>query len=111
LAYNLSRHPEAMMDKPIDLMLTLKYVVEDTASLLLEVNNAKDALSDMTNRLSLREIVETDWLDCNVQEIESRIKRKCKSEAKKWGISVYELTLTDLGLMRSILLMNSKTAI
>lgn len=95
-------------DKSIVVKAIVKYEVDNAAKLLLEVNDAIDAIADMTQGIIRKEIVITNWADCNSKDLESRIKNKAKTEAKKWGISISEVTLTDLGLMRSIRLFKSE---
>ena len=85
----------------------VKYEIDDAPTLILEVNDSLDAISDMVKGIIRKELIEVDWKDCNSPEIEAKIKRRSKAEAKKWGISVLEVTLTDLGLMRSIRILNS----
>lgn len=87
----------------------VKYEIDDAATLLLEVHDSLDAISDMTKGIIRKELIEINWTDCNNPDLEVRIKRKAKAEAKKWGISISEVTLTDLGLMRSIRLLNTNT--
>jgi membrane protease subunit HflC len=89
----------------------IKYEIEDAAMVLLEMNDPIDSISDMAKGIIRKELVLLDWKDCNNEEIEAKIKRKVKAEAKKWGISISEVTLTDLGLMRSIRILNSVDSI
>lgn len=85
----------------------LKYEVHDVATLLLEVDSPQDALSDMSQGFIRDTMVEKNWNECNDPEIVKQMATKIKREAKKWGIEVIALTLTDLALMRSIRLLNT----
>lgn len=85
----------------------IKYEVENVERLLLEVNSASDALSDMAQGLIRDKLIAADWKDCNNDKITSDISRSIKIEAKKWGIRVLTVVLTDLSPMRSIRLLNS----
>jgi hypothetical protein len=50
---------------------------------------------------------ERNWEDCNNGSVSTEITQKIKRESAKWGISVKEVTLTDLGEMKSFRLFNS----
>jgi regulator of protease activity HflC (stomatin/prohibitin superfamily) len=85
----------------------IKYEVHDVATLLLEVNDAADAVADMSQGIIRTMLVERNWSECNDPELPKIITTKTRAEAKKWGVSIIAVTLTDLALMRSIRLLNS----
>jgi regulator of protease activity HflC (stomatin/prohibitin superfamily) len=85
----------------------IKYEVSDVYKLLLEVNDPTDALADMVQGIIRDKIIYKAWADCNDQSLTSEISRAAKAEARKWGLSILEITLTDLSLMRSIRLLNT----
>lgn len=85
----------------------LKYEVHDVATLLLEVDSPAAAVADMSMGIIRDALVERDWAECNDPALPGQIAIKIRREAKKWGINVLQLTLTDLSIMRSIRLMNS----
>lgn len=85
----------------------IKYEISDVEKLLLEVNDAVDAVSDMTQGIIRDIFVSKDWSECNDPEIVKAITQKARTEAEKWGIKISKVTLTDLGLMRSIRLIGN----
>lgn len=86
----------------------IKYEISDVRTLLLEVNDAVDAVADMSKGIIRSIFINNNWKECNDPEIQKQIGSKIKNEAKKWGIRISEVTLTDLSLMRSIRILNSK---
>jgi regulator of protease activity HflC (stomatin/prohibitin superfamily) len=85
----------------------IKYEVGDVKLFLLEVNDAIDALSDMSKGIIRDQIKKRDWKDCNGDDLEKEIYLKIRKEASKWGLKVLEVTLTDLGEVPSFRLFNS----
>ena len=83
----------------------LKYEVNDVATLLLEVDGPAAAVADMSMGILRDAFVEKMWSECNDPEFPQQITSRIRREAKKWGIYVVQLTLTDLALMRSIRLL------
>lgn len=83
----------------------VKYNVRDVETLLLEVDTAVDALNDMVKGIIRSKIIETNWAECNDSSLSGKISKQVKHEAAKWGIEVEEITLTDLGVMRSVRLL------
>lgn len=86
----------------------IKYDIEDVATLLLKVNDARDAVSDMTRGIIRKEIVKANWAECNSEEIEKSILTKARREAKKWGINIIDLTITDLSQSKTVRLLGMK---
>lgn len=72
---------------------------------MLEVNDATDALSDTTQGIIKDVIISTELSDIG-SDIDSIITRKAKNEAAKWGIKIYKVTLTNIGVIKSIRLFN-----
>lgn len=83
----------------------LKYEVQDVATLLLEVDSPAAAVADMSMGILRDAFVEKMWSECNDPDLPKQIAIRIRREAKKWGIEVIALTLTDLALMRSIRLL------
>jgi len=80
----------------------IKYQVSDVETLLLEVNNAVDALSDIVQGIIRDKIVDRSWQECQEPALGVDISRQSKREATKWGIEILQITITDLAQMRSI---------
>lgn len=105
---NLSEQTITTKDwKGIVVKGVIKYEVDDVEKLLLEVNDPIDAISDMAKGLIRTAFISSDWKDCNNDIVANEITKKVRAEAKKWGIAVKEVTLTDLGEMKSFRLFNS----
>jgi regulator of protease activity HflC (stomatin/prohibitin superfamily) len=85
----------------------IKYEVDDVETLLLEVNDAIDALADMTKGIIRKTFIDMNWADCNNPEVENTITKKARVESKKWGVKIIEVTITDLGDVPSFRLFNS----
>lgn len=85
----------------------LKYEVHDVATLLLECDSPAAAVADISMGIIRDAFVEKDWSECNDPKFPEQIAIKIRREAKKWGISVLALTLTDLSIMKSFRLLNS----
>lgn len=105
---NLSEQTITTKDwKGIVVKGVIKYEVEDVEKLMLEVNDPIDAISDMAKGLIRTAFITRNWEDCNNDAVANAITIKVRAEAKKWGIAVKEVTLTDLGEMKSFRLFNS----
>ena len=105
---NLSEQTVTTKDwKSVVVKGVIKYEVKDVEILLLEVNDPIDAISDMAKGIIRTAFTERRWEDSNNGSVSTEITAKIKKEAAKWGISVKEVTLTDLGEMKSFRLFNS----
>lgn len=92
--------------KSVVVKAVIKYETSDVIKLLLEVNDSADALADMVQGIIRDKIVDRNWQECNSPSLISDISKKAKEEAKKWGLTIKEITLTDLAEMRSLRLLN-----
>ena len=79
----------------------VKYKIADVKTFLLEVYDAKDALSDMTTSIIKQIITDLSLEDCLNSDIDNTLTKKVRVEAKKWGVEVQQVTLTDLAPIRS----------
>jgi len=79
----------------------IKYKVSDIKIFIIEVFDATDALADMTQAI-IKEVIINSTLDqCLGNEIDNTITKKTRIEAKKWGIEVKQVTLTDIAPIKS----------
>lgn len=85
----------------------IKYEISDAAKILLEVNDAIDAVADMAQGIVREKIIVANYEDCNNIMFGNEITKKVRAEAKKWGIEVEVVTITDFGRMTSIRLLNT----
>lgn len=89
-------------EKSIVVEGVIKYRISDIKVFLLEVNDAVDAISDMTQAIIKTVIMERTWEECKSNEIDNIITKKARTESKKWGIEIIQVTLSDMGIIRSI---------
>lgn len=85
----------------------IKYEIKDAVKILLEVNDAVDAVADMTQGIIREQIIERNYDTCNNTEFGKEITMKARREAEKWGVKIQSVTLTDFGKMTSIRLLNT----
>jgi len=84
----------------------IKYRIADVKTFLLEVYDAQDALSDMTQSIIKNIIISTTIDDCIDPEIDNVLTKKVRVEAKKWGVEIQQVTLTDIAPIRSFRIIN-----
>lgn len=86
----------------------LKYEVSDIQTFLLKVNSAKDALSDMSEGIIFNKISTKTWSECRDGGLLGEISRAAKAEAKKWGITILDVTFKSLSEIPSYRLIIDK---
>ena len=84
----------------------VKYRISEVKTFLLEVYNAQDAISDMTQSIIKNIIMDKTLDECIDPEIDNTLTKKARVEAKKWGVEIQQVTLTDLAPIRSFRLIN-----
>jgi regulator of protease activity HflC (stomatin/prohibitin superfamily) len=84
----------------------IKYRIADVQTFLLEVYDAQDALSDMTQSIIKNVVMDKSLEECIDTEIDNLLSKKARVEAKKWGVEIQQVTLTDLAPIRSFRLIN-----
>lgn len=84
----------------------IKYRIADVKIFLLEVFDAQDALADMTQSIIKNIIISTVIDDCVDPEIDNVLTKKVRAEAKKWGVEIQQVTLTDIAPIRSFRIIN-----
>jgi regulator of protease activity HflC (stomatin/prohibitin superfamily) len=84
----------------------IKYRIADVKTFLLEVFDAQDALSDMTQSIIKNIIISTTIDDCIDPEMDNILTKKVRVEARKWGVDVQQVTLTDIAPIRSFRIIN-----
>ena len=89
----------------------IKYKIHDIETFLLEVWDAVDALSDMTQGIIFDIVKEKTWDELQNIDLKPIITRKVRSEAKRWGIEVETVTLSDLAKIKSLRLLNDAGSI
>jgi regulator of protease activity HflC (stomatin/prohibitin superfamily) len=84
----------------------VKYSIVDVKTFLLEVYDAQDAISDMTQGIIKNIIISKTLEECTHTDIDSNLTKKVRSEIKKWGVDIQQVTLTDVAPIRTIRLIN-----
>jgi len=84
----------------------IKYRIADVKTFLLEVFDAKDALADITQSIIKNIIITTSLENCLDPDIDNLLTKKVRVEAKKWGVDVQQVTLTDIAPIRSFRIIN-----
>lgn len=88
----------------------VKYSITDVKTFLLEVYDAKDAIADMTQGIIKNIIISKTLDECTHTDIDSNLTKKVRSEIKKWGVDIQQVTLTDVAPIRSIRLINDQVS-
>lgn len=84
----------------------VKYKIADVKTFLLEVYDAKDALSDMTMSIIKNIVISIPAEKCIDQDLDNLLTKKVRVEAKKWGVDIQQVTLTDVAPIKSYRLIN-----
>jgi regulator of protease activity HflC (stomatin/prohibitin superfamily) len=84
----------------------IKYKIGDVKTFLLEVYDAQDALSDMSQSIIKNVIMSMTLEECTDQELDNTLTKKVRVEARKWGVEIQQVTLTDLAPIRSFRFIN-----
>lgn len=84
----------------------IKYKIADIQTFMLEVYDAQDAISDMTQYIIKNIIMGKTLEECIDAEIDNILTKKARVEAKKWGVEIQQVTLTDIAPIRSYRIIN-----
>jgi regulator of protease activity HflC (stomatin/prohibitin superfamily) len=84
----------------------IKYKIADVKIFLLEVFDAQDALADMTQSIIKNIIITTPLEECLDLELDNLLTKKVRVEARKWGVDIQQVTLTDIAPIRSYRIIN-----
>jgi regulator of protease activity HflC (stomatin/prohibitin superfamily) len=84
----------------------IKYKIADVKTFLLEVYDAQDAISDMSQSIIKNVIMSMTMEGCTDVELDNILTKKVRVEAKKWGVEIQQVTLTDLAPIKSYRLIN-----
>lgn len=98
-------------EKNVVVQAVIKYQIMDVKKLLLEVYDPVDAIGDMTQAIIKDIIMTRTWLECKDPEVDNLITKKARTEAKKWGIEIMQVTLVDIAIVPSFRLMSSNSII
>lgn len=69
----------------------IKYKIADVKTFLLEVYDAQDALSDMSQSIIKNVIMSMTLEECTDMELDNTLTKKVRVEARKWGLRYNKL--------------------
>lgn len=93
-------------DREIVVKAVIKYRTSDLSKFFTHVFDAVDAISDVSMGIIKGIVAKKTWEECKDEGLDNEITKKVRIEAKKWGLEVESVTLSDLSRMRSIRLLN-----
>lgn len=79
----------------------IKYKIADLSIQYTGVYDAVDAIADISMGIIKNIIAKKNWTECKEETLDNEITKKVRTEAKKWGIEVESVTLSDLSRMKS----------
>jgi regulator of protease activity HflC (stomatin/prohibitin superfamily) len=95
--------------KSIVVKAMVKFRITDIKTFMLEIFDKQDAISDIGQGIIKNIIMAKTWEECTDIEIDNTLTKKIRSEIKKYGIEIIQVTLTDICEMRSIRLINDSS--
>lgn len=90
--------------KEITIKAVVKYNIEDIRLFQTRVYDRVDALSDTTMIINKELVTQTD--SKKIQFIDNELAKKLRVQVKKWGISIENVSLTDISETNSFRLFN-----
>lgn len=96
--------------KQVVVSCIVKYSVGDVKILLLETFDANDAISDTTQGIIKQVITESNYKEIT-NDIDKEITTKARREAKRWGVDIDKVTLTNFGEIISVRLFNDNQSV
>ena len=82
-------------EQPITIECIVKYKIINAKKFLLEVEDSKDAINDVTQGKIKELITNKTWEEVKLLK-DTEIREAVVSEAKDWGIKIYYITITSL---------------
>lgn len=93
--------------KEVTVRCIIKYEIFDVVLMTTDIYDSIDALQDITQGHIMNEINKATYLDCsNTAELSNTVTKKVRTEAKKYGITVLQVTLTNFVQTRNYRLFN-----
>lgn len=78
------------------------YNVDDASLFINNVNDAKQPISDMAEVSVARNIVNTNFEECNNEILMNEVIKDLRRDCKKWGVYIKEVTINSLTKSKSI---------
>jgi regulator of protease activity HflC (stomatin/prohibitin superfamily) len=86
----------------------VKYKVVSVEVFMLEVWDATDAISDMTQGIVFDVIKNLTWAECKHDDIKNQVTIKTRREAKRWGLNIESVTISDLAIIKTLRIINDQ---
>lgn len=86
----------------------IKHRIKDVTLFALEAYDSDDAILDLTQGVIFNVVKEKIWDELHREDISAIITRKTKLEARRWGIEIDSITLSDLARIKTIRLINEQ---
>jgi modulator of FtsH protease HflK len=84
----------------------VKYKIKDVQIFILEIFDATDAISDITQSIVKKLVVARTLDECISHDLDSDLTTKVRNKVKSMGVEIEQITLTDIAPIRSIRLIN-----
>lgn len=84
----------------------VKYRIADVKVFVLEVFDATDVISDITQAIIKKLVVSRALEECISHDLDTDITKKVREKAKSLGVEIQQVTLTDIAPIRSYRLIN-----
>jgi regulator of protease activity HflC (stomatin/prohibitin superfamily) len=94
--------------KSIVVKAIVRFNIFDVEAYTLRVWDAHDAINDTVQGI-IGNIVKTHNWETIIEGIEEEITEKSAAQLAEWGIEVEKVTLSDLGIIRTVRLINDST--
>lgn len=92
--------------KQIIIRAAISYYTEDPTKKMLEIYDSSDVVSDLTQGVIKKIVVDTDYTNLILPEVERTLTVKVRDTLRKYGIYTDRVTITDLTLSKSFRIFN-----
>mgnify|MGYP001605619022 FL=1 len=96
-------------DKTVAVSAAAAYRVSDAVKLYTEVHNYDESLVNLTMGLIADYVANHSWADCALDAIQRHVSTAVRREAKRWGIDIDHVYITDLCQHRALRLLTETT--
>jgi regulator of protease activity HflC (stomatin/prohibitin superfamily) len=94
-------------DVQVSVAAIVTWEVSNVRKLLLESAEHQEAMLDTSLGLVARSVMAVTWRDLGTEEFRRTLRRDVKTKAKRWGIRVLDVQLTDIARTRTFRLLSS----
>lgn len=93
-------------DVQVSVSAIVTWEISDVRKLVLEAAEHQEAMLDTSLGLVANAIMAVCWRDLGTDEFRRTLKRDVKQKARKWGIKVLDVQLTDIARTRTFRLLS-----